>query len=344
MTLTSTYQSLQVKHRTLRIVLAVALSVTSTVAAKPFPSGIIRLFSTDVAKPENSPSWKNVNLDGMRLRSAWEDIQTGPTTYDWSSIDALLDLADQHGKAIGLSVAAGIYAPQWVYDDGAIEYHLKDGSHLSMTIPWDAAFLDNWLRFIHTLGNRYDGNPDLGYVVISGLGQNIETYLSQTAADDAALNALGGTEAWVTAAQQIISAYADAFPKTPFFITASKPLDAVETVTALQQVIDWAVATYPGRFGIMNATLNAKSSTVYYPNLAILTYHDTQPVGFQTLCSSITDPERLQGTLNQALKHGVGLGAHFVEVYQNDADAAKNRKVLATQGSALEKNVPPAGR
>jgi hypothetical protein len=320
------------------------LVALSSLVAKPFPSGIIRLFSTDVAKPENSPSWDNSNLDGMRLRPAWEDIQTGPTTFDWSSIDALFDLAAQHGKTIGLSVGAGVYSPQWVYDGGATKYALKDGSNLSMPIPWDSSFLDSWLGFIQTLGDRYDGNPDLSYVVISGLGQNVETYLSQTAADDAALDALGGTEAWIGAAQQIIAAYANAFPTTPFFITASKPLAAVESVAALQQVIDWAVATYPGRFGIMNATLNAKSSTIYYPNLAIFTYHNTQPVGFQTLCSSITDRTRLKGTLNQALIQGVSLGAHFVEVYQNDADAGKNQSVLAAQGTALENNVPPTGR
>ena len=56
--------------------------------------------------------------------------------------------------------------------------------------------------------------------------------------------------------------------------------------SALRQVIDWGVATYPGRFGLMNTTLNANSSTVYYPNEAIYTYKDTQPVGFQMLANS----------------------------------------------------------
>lgn len=280
----------------------------------------------------------------MRLRPAWAEIQSDSATYNWSSIDAILDLAAQHGKTVGLSVAAGVYSPQWVYDAGAIKYQLKDSSRLSMTIPWDTAFQNNWLPFISALGARYDADPDLGYVVISGLGQNVETYLSQTANDDAALNALGGTPAWIAAAQQIIAAYADAFPTTPFFMTTSKPLFATDSISALQQVIDWAVATYPGRFGIMNATLNANSSTVYYPNLAIYTYRTTQPVGFQTLSSSISNPARLKGTLDQALTQGVALGADFVEVYQNDGDLPANQPVLANQGTALMANVPPTGR
>ena len=55
----------------------------------------------------------------------------------------------------------------------------------------------------------------------------------------------------------------------------------------------------------MNATLNAQSNTNYYPNLAIYTYYHTQPTGFQMLCSALHDPQRLGGTLNQALTAGV---------------------------------------
>ncbi|MEP6871601.1 MAG: beta-galactosidase [Anaerolineaceae bacterium] len=280
----------------------------------------------------------------MRLRPLWSDIQPISGTYDWTSVDTILDLAAQHGKFIGLSVTAGVNTPQWVYDKGAIKYKLKDGSGLSMSVPWDTAFLSRWLPFIQAMGNRYDGNPNLRYIVISGLGQYIETYLSKSAADDTALGALGGQAAWVASAQQIIAAYADAFPTTPFFITAGRPFFSIDSVASLQTVIDWAVANYPGRFGIMNATLNGVSDTGYYPNLAIYTYHGTQPVGFQMLCSSITDRVRLKGTLDQAFVQGIGLGANFVEVYQNDADAAFNQSVLAKRGTNLKANVPPVGK
>ena len=158
---------------------------------------------------------------------------------------------------------------------------------------------------------RYESNPTLGYVVISGLSQQIESYLSSTSADDAALEALGGIDAWVAAAEKIIGVYATSFPTTPFFITASRVFTDDFDNVALSQVIDWGVATYPGRFGIMTSTLNADSSTTYYPNEAINTYKDTQPVGFQMLCSSIKDPQRLGGTLDEALLAGIGLGENL---------------------------------
>ncbi len=309
------------------------------VQQKPQPAGIVRLFSVDYARPENSPSWTNANIDGMRLRPIWSDVQPGAGTYDWSDIDELLDLATQHGKFIGLSLSAGICTPRWVYDAGATEYHLQDGSRLSMPLPWDPVFQSKWLPFVRTMGQRYDGNPALRYVVISGLGQLIETHLAKTTADNNALTALGGPPAWEAAAKQIIAGYAQAFPTTPFFITASNPFLGAETIINLKTVIDWAVATYPRRFGIMNATLNARSNTNYYPNLAIYTYYHTQPTGFQMLCSAIHDPQRLGGTLNQALTAGVLLGAKYVELYQNDADAAQYQTILQIQGDALEGNL-----
>ncbi|HZS18564.1 MAG TPA: DUF11 domain-containing protein [Candidatus Udaeobacter sp.] len=311
---------------------------------KADPAGIIRLFSTDVANPEDSPSWTNPNIDGMRLRPVWSDVQSTQATLDWSSIDEIMELATEHGKFIGLSVTAGVTTPQWVYDAGATKYHLQDGSERSMPIPWDDKFLTQWSGFVRAMGQRYDGNPTLGYIVMSGFGQAIETRLAETDADVAALTARGGMPSWISAAQQLIRLYADAFPTTPFFITAANPfgLSNAEGLAALQQIIDWGVANYPGRFGIMNATLNANSNTLYYPNLAIYTYYRTQPTGFQTLCSAARDPRRLGGTLEQALMAGVQLGAKFVEVYQLDADDPANQEVLATQGAALEANASPA--
>jgi hypothetical protein len=321
---------------------ALYIDPQASAQSKPFPGGIIRFFSTNVSTPEDDPSWNNTNLDGVRLRPVWSDLAPSSGTIDWSSVDAIFDIAAERGKIVGLSVSAGLYSPEWVYDAGAMKYEILGGDAAgeSMTLPWDPVFQIKWLPFIRAMGRRYDGNPSLRYVVISGLSQNLETNLSGSSADDVALTALGGKDAWIAAAKKIISVYAKAFPTTPFFITASRVFTNDYDNVALKAVIDWGVATYPGRFGIMNSTLNADSSTVYYPNLAIYTYRDTQPVGFQMLCSSIKDPVRLGGTLDQALHAGVLLGGEFVEVYQSDADAPVNQPVLARQGDALEANIP----
>ena len=98
----------------------------------------------------------------------------------------------------------------------------------------------------------------------------------------------------------------------------------------LQTVIEWAVATYPGRFGIMNATLNAHSSTGLLSeprNLHLLHY----------TADWISDA-LLRNSRSPALTAGVLLGAKFVEVYQDDADAPAFQAILAIQGDALEGN------
>jgi Beta-galactosidase len=304
---------------------------------KPDPSGIIRLFNESVPKPANKEAWTNANIDGMRVRLPWSMVEPNKGSFDWRNLHEMLALATQHGKVIGFSVAAGVQTPRWVYGDGAAKYTYSDGSG-TMPLPWDEIFLEDWLKFVRRLGARYDSHPAVAYVVMSGMGQNIETYLAQTPTDDAKLTELGGTVAWKAAAKKIISTYAAAFPTTPFFITAAKPFHSPEGRSALKHVVDWGVATYPGRFGIMNASLNANSTTVYYPNLAVYTYSSTQPVGFQMLCSEVQDPQRLQGTLRQALWAGIRLGAKFIEVYQADADLSTNQDVLANARDALKAN------
>ena len=70
-----------------------------------------------------------------------------------------MSLGNQYGKKVGISISAGFYTPQWVYDSGATKYDLVDGSGNVMPLPWEAAFRNKWLAFISAFGARYDGNP-----------------------------------------------------------------------------------------------------------------------------------------------------------------------------------------
>jgi hypothetical protein len=317
--------------------------------AKSFPAGIVNLNNGQIT-PQNTIGnlakhpWGNPNVSGMRVKTLWDYTQPAAATYSWTGIDEALRLASVYHKFIGLSVTAGVNTPQWVYDSGATRYPLRDGSNLVMPLPWEDAFLNPWLAFVHELGARYDGNPNLQYVVISGLGQTMETYLAKTPADASALTALGGQTAWVAAGKRIIAAYAEAFPTTPFFLTMAMPFPSTDprpkwdlSFLAEQELVNWALATYPGRFGLMTACLNAHSNTGFWPNAVIYSYQAVQPTGFQMLAANIKDNGlRNMGTLNQALSNGVQLGGNFVEVYEGDVNDRRQQVVLASQNLALK--------
>ncbi len=210
-----------------------------------------------------------------------------------------------------------------------------------MPLPWEDAFLNQWLPFVRAMGQRYDGNAALGYVVLSGLGQGVETFLAKTTADNAALTTLGGDRAWITTAKRIIAAYAEAFPTTPVFISMARPFPTANGTAALQEVVEWGVATYPGKFGLMTASLNAKSSTSWYPNNAIYTYGTKQPTGFQMLWKQTGDTlNKLNGnpasaSLEQSLNKGVNLRGRFVEIYRPDLDNPDLQSTLSRDRSRL---------
>jgi hypothetical protein len=41
----------------------------------------------------------------------------------------------------------------------------------------------------------------------------------------------------------------------------------------------------------------------------------------------------MQGTLQQAINAGLGLGAKYIEIYQRDADDSANQQMLAYEAS-----------
>lgn len=93
---------------------------------------------------------------------------------------------------------------------------------------------------------------------------------------------------------------------------------------------------YSVRFGIMNCSLNARSSPQYPPNKLVGEFHDTNPVGLQFLTSTKGFGNHdLGGTLAQALDAGIALHAQYIEIYSTDADDPANAATLTTYGEKL---------
>jgi hypothetical protein len=320
------------------------------------PSGIYCLIPTDLS-PRNPigtqadhPSLTNINVDGFRVREKWRDIQPhNEATYNWAQIDDAIALAQLVGKKISISVTAGKSCPQWLYDAGAVGYAVEGDPGTTVTVPGpnDPVYVAKWKAFIAAFGARYDGNPNVSYVVIAGLGQTSEWYYARNGKDAALLAGLNGGNGradWLTQAKTFITSYNKAFPTTPFFGTLAKPFPDQAGLKAEKDLVEWATAKYP-RFGLMNSTLSAQSKLTFYPNEAVNTYYTTHPAGFQMLWSYLerNNPPgtRIGGTLEEALTNGVNFGGKFVEVYEPDIDDPNETTVLATKRADLKKNVVP---
>ena len=136
---------------------------------------------------------------------------------------------------------------------------------------------------------------------------------------------------WTASCNAIIDAHAENLHSTPFIFTAGKPFGGREGMQALDRVVSAAAKKYPGRFGIMNCTLNARSRSEFPPNKLVKEFHDTNPVGLQFLTGTKGFGNHdLGGTLGQALDAGTPLGAHYIEIYARDADDPANAASLTT--------------
>jgi len=241
----------------------------------------------------------------------------------------------------------------------------------ALPVPWDPTVLSKWTAFIAAFGARYDGDPNLLYVPMGGLGQAGESRVADVQDDidyfEASAVAAGYTStvdysaavvAWMATAQAITDAYMTAFPTTSPFFTGAAPFGSSDGgLAGMQAVVDWGAVTYPGRFGIMNAQLNAVQ-TGGIPFTIISTNAATQPTGIQFLCSTATgdsvarlsnsppygdDPLLLAyDALNNSFTIAVNLGCRFVETYEDDVTNSAYQTILSTQGAALRSNKPVA--
>ena len=191
------------------------------------------------------------------------------------------------------------------------------------------------LAFVKALCAHVDGKVD--YLAMGGLGAVIESYICRDP-DTIDLTMDEAVAKWTASSNAIIDAHAQNLHSTPFIFTAGKPFRGRAGVQALERVVSAAAKKYPGRFGIMNCTLNARSSPVYPPNALVREFHDTNPVGLQFLTSTEGFGNHdLGGTLAQALEAGIALHAQYIEVYSRDADDPANAATLTTYGEKLRR-------
>ena len=327
------------------------LSTTTGRAGEPAGIyGLLPAYNTEQrVELAGRPLWDNPAVHGLTVRAVWKYLQPAENAINWSFFDEAVRLAASHGKKLGLSVAAGIFTPEWVYAAGAQRFGFTMGGPwvevkaATMPEPWDPPFQQKWGGFVAAMGKKYDADPNVAYVMVSGVGYSVESYYVKTPEDVAKLEALGGGERWLRGAEQIIDLYAKAFPHKPFVLAMAPPLRgpaAAAGTACLRKLVEYGMQAYPGRFGVMYHALNAVADSNLYQNAAVRQYSRTSPTGFQMVWRSGGDEgnQRLRGTLGQALDRAVALKAHFVEGYAADCADPAYQEELAGSDRELVRN------
>ena len=342
---------LRILHYSLPILhTAIVLFVVSSTEAqtqKTSAQGIIYLLkadrpdfpSRDLAK---EPCWTNPSVQGVLLRTFWNKIQPREEAIDWSFFDQGVALAAQYDKKVGLLITAGVTTPQWVYAAGAHEFTVTTpkGPVLSMPLPWDPVFQAKWGDVIREFGARYDSNPHVAYVVMGGSGRRAESFFVSTPEDVAAFERLGGLTSWKTGVKCITGEYAKHFSATPFLLDLGAPVPSAQGRAALEDICNYAVAAYPHRFGVRSDGLAANYSPTSFGATEIAALTGSTTVGFQMSVPSKRKINPQGGSLlADALNRGIGLGAHFIEVYAVDCNEPRNAQVLMQAADKLKKVV-----
>ncbi len=107
----------------------------------------------------------------QRSDISWMHLNPEEGIYDWTAIESQLNLAISEGKQYAFRVYTmrgenygGHQVPQWVLDKGAVLLPSGEPDYSN------CIYQQEWGNFINQLVTRYDGNPNIAFIDISGYG------------------------------------------------------------------------------------------------------------------------------------------------------------------------------
>ena len=248
-------------------------------------------------------------VNGVSWVFRWRDIEATRGVFDWSAVDAAIAASAGSGRKTMLRIDAGAYSPTWVPNQLTFSFK-PSGKHpyMKVTMPrtWDPTYVADWTAFINVYGARYDKDPRVTRIQMTGGGWLGEMGLPQWPGwIKAGYSDSSMENAW----KRFISAYRAAFPHHPSALDFAEPLSVY-----YHSQITPAVIAYAATFGSMvNFQENglegatSESGTVFK---TILHYSASTKVGWQLWAANLPVSE-----LMQAFKIAHDSHASYLEVY-----------------------------
>ncbi len=260
-------------------------------------------------------------VDGLALRLLWRQVEPENGSYDWTPLDAALDIVRARGKK--LTVHIGVFAgawPQWLQAAGMSTYrHATFSGFVTDSVPWDAVLLEQHGLLVSALAAHLRDRGDLSLVRAVSDGAPVAE-MSLVACQNGKLGDIAYQRAdYLQAWKTSIAAYAGAFPDTRIFVSA--PISVIcypdNDGSAFYSDLMEPILALKGQFGIFAADLNAEGSVRI--NQVSSDLRQQIALGFQTIWSATDDPtNRMNGTLEDAICAGRLAGAVYFELYKAD--------------------------
>ncbi|HLW70488.1 MAG TPA: hypothetical protein VKS22_07680 [Candidatus Binataceae bacterium] len=358
----------------LSAVVAVVASSGSIVTAQSWPlKGIYGYGSTYTQWSKkagtqlfaNTQVLNNSNVDGIAVKVGWSFIESVNGVYSWAELDSVIAQVAAVSKTVTLNVVPGYQTPSWLFSEGAQGFNFvwdepwgpKLCSIVTIPLPWDPVFLAKWNAFIQAMGARYNSNPTVVGVKISGVNsKDEETMLPYgvnesissgktkcTGYDDVTdWQAIGYTRLQVESAwRQIAANYAVSFPSKALVATMDvggfPPIDDNGTIfvglqpavgqdqQATLDIIAMGVTDYGQRFGLQFDGLISWGSGWSTEN----SYAGQIITGYQTASA-------MGSKLPSALTIATGAKTDYLELYSSDLTSSSLQSAIATARGQLQ--------
>ncbi len=227
-------------------------------------------------------------INGVSVTYTWNELEPVEDTFKWESLDRILELCAQTNRTAIVRVAtSGIDkttdandTPKWVFDGGAkaITYKGADGQNHQMSLFWDKTYLANWDNFLSEFGARYDKNPNIHSIGITGGGlmtgnlvtpSSLPAYTGKTVVsevktagnqlDEAMKKEHGMTQRLLDQhGKYIVDLFAKSFPTARLNFDLGPQVDSRMGQDVLDEISDYAIRRYGQRIFLTRLNADAK--------------------------------------------------------------------------------------
>jgi len=293
-----------------------------SIDTKAAPIGVFGIHSSDALS--------NQYVMGLSIGGFWKMFEPSEGQYNWTPIDYEISLIESYGKKATIAVLPGRGTPEWVYLAGAENVTVIDlnpnhptyGQNVTLPVPWDTVYLQKWSNFVAALGQRYDSNPSVAMVRMSGPNAfSLEMILPSEIMNLTVNSSDLVVNAWYTT----VDAFSSAFPHTQKELHAHHMFGGCSNLTIPDLVANYSLQMFGNMFMMGTAYLNGKPGVDPLTGDVIPRYASQgAKVGFQMVWSATNDPRHRMGdgtpqeNLKNAVDKGLNAGSQYFEIYTAD--------------------------